>query len=304
MSTRSPEQKRWTILLVPSSGGGEVRQWSVSRRRVRIAVGGTVCAFGALLVALVVQLGTVDRVLQHGRLVAENEALRGQLAESDRRLAELEPIIQRVRAFDEQLRGLSGRGALPGTGPLDAEDAAARDAWIAGVVPMATRPRDSLSTIESELESIDLDGLDEAIGRWGERTAAMPQFWPVDGVITSGFGYRRNPFGHVEWKYHGGLDIGASYGSSIYATNDGLVTFAGWDSGHGNTVDLDHGSGVSSRYCHASQILVEEGQEVLAGQVIALVGSTGISTGPHLHYELYIDGERVDPRPYLPADNL
>ncbi len=301
---RSPERKGWTILLVPSSGGGEVRQWSVTRRRVRIAVTTAAAVGGALVVAFGVQLGTLDRVIQHSALVEEISALRLQIAETDERLAALEPLIERVRAFDEQLRGLSGRGMLPGTGPLDAEDLAAREAWIAGVVPISTGPSEGVNAVADALEGLDLAGMDDAIDRWTDRTAAMPEVWPAEGTVTSGFGYRRNPFGHIEWKYHGGLDIGASYGSAIYATNDGLITFAGWDSGHGKTVDLDHASGVSSRYCHASQILVEQGQEVLAGQVIALVGSTGISTGPHLHYELYLDGERVDPRPYLPADNL
>jgi murein DD-endopeptidase MepM/ murein hydrolase activator NlpD len=96
------------------------------------------------------------------------------------------------------------------------------------------------------------------------------------------------------------VDIGAPMGEPILATNRGKVLFSGWDSGHGQMVVLDHGGGVLSRYCHASVLLVEEGDRVEEAQVLALVGNTGLSTGPHLHYELIVDGERVDPLDYLP----
>jgi murein DD-endopeptidase MepM/ murein hydrolase activator NlpD len=117
---------------------------------------------------------------------------------------------------------------------------------------------------------------------------------PVAGHITSTFGMRRHPIlGFV--RRHAGIDYGARYGSPIYAVADGLVSFAGRHGGHGNFVRLDHGGGTGTGYGHMSRIAVQPGARVQAGQVIGYVGSTGMSTGPHLHFEAYQNGHPVNP---------
>jgi murein DD-endopeptidase MepM/ murein hydrolase activator NlpD len=117
---------------------------------------------------------------------------------------------------------------------------------------------------------------------------------PVFGRITSGFGLRRHPIlGYT--RMHAGIDFAAAYGSPIYATTDGLVTYAGWHGGHGNFVKLDAGGGLGTGYGHMSRIAVSPGMRVRRGQVIGYVGSTGLSTGAHLHYEMYRNGVPVNP---------
>lgn len=121
-----------------------------------------------------------------------------------------------------------------------------------------------------------------------------PFLRPVDGPIVSGFGYRVHPvFRRV--KFHYGVDIAAPYGTPIRAAANGVVVFAGWRRAYGNTVILDHGNGLATLYAHCSQILVSEGEVVRQGQIIARVGSTGLSTGPHLHFEVRQYGEPVNP---------
>jgi murein DD-endopeptidase MepM/ murein hydrolase activator NlpD len=117
---------------------------------------------------------------------------------------------------------------------------------------------------------------------------------PVNGYITSGYGARRHPIlGYM--RMHAGVDFGASWGAPIYAVTDGRVTYAGWHGGHGNYVRLDHGGGIGTGYGHMSRIAVSPGITVRRGQVIGYVGSTGLSTGPHLHYEMYRNGQTVNP---------
>ena len=117
---------------------------------------------------------------------------------------------------------------------------------------------------------------------------------PVAGNITSWFGMRRHPIlGYT--RMHSGVDFGAAYGSPIYAVSDGVVNYAGWHGGHGNYVRLAHGGGIDTGYGHMSRIAVGVGTRVARGQVIGYVGSTGLSTGPHLHYELFRAGQPVDP---------
>lgn len=123
--------------------------------------------------------------------------------------------------------------------------------------------------------------------------------WPVHGPITSPFGYRTNPFGGAP-DFHPGLDIAAPSGTPIVAADSGQVIIAGWVSGYGNYIAIDHGGGVSSAYGHCSRIDVSVGQDVQRGQVIGAVGSTGHSTGPHVHFEIRVNGAPVDPAPRLP----
>jgi murein DD-endopeptidase MepM/ murein hydrolase activator NlpD len=126
--------------------------------------------------------------------------------------------------------------------------------------------------------------------------AAIPSasglIWPVNGTVTSGFGMR--------WgRMHEGIDIAAPTGTAIWAAAAGTVIYAGWLGGYGNLVVVDHGNGLSTAYAHASAIVVSLGQQVAQGQTVALVGSTGHSTGPHLHFEVRVNGAAVDPLLYL-----
>lgn len=123
--------------------------------------------------------------------------------------------------------------------------------------------------------------------------------WPVNGEITSPFGWRVHPIWGTQ-IFHAGLDIGADYGDPVHAADSGTVVFAGWMGGYGNAVMIDHGGGMVTLYGHNSSITVGEGEQVSKGQTIALAGSTGNSTGPHCHFEVRIHGEVVSPLQYLP----
>ena len=134
----------------------------------------------------------------------------------------------------------------------------------------------------------------------GKKYVGGEFMWPSDcSIITSGFSPRRkNPVTGV-YRKHTGVDIGASYGTAIYAANSGTVTLAGWNSGYGNCVVIDHGGGKATLYGHMSSIGVSAGQTVSKGQTIGRVGSTGKSTGPHIHFEILINGTAVNPMQYF-----
>jgi murein DD-endopeptidase MepM/ murein hydrolase activator NlpD len=124
---------------------------------------------------------------------------------------------------------------------------------------------------------------------------ALPSFtFPVSGTVSSPYGRRKDPFtGEVD--FHHGIDIASTAGSEIFAAADGRVVFSGWKQGYGNVVTIDHGNGYSTLYAHNEKNLVEVGEEVTADQLIAHVGSTGRSTGPHLHYEVRKNGKAINP---------
>jgi murein DD-endopeptidase MepM/ murein hydrolase activator NlpD len=128
--------------------------------------------------------------------------------------------------------------------------------------------------------------------------AATPSIKPVQGWFTSKFGYRVSPFTGRP-TMHNGLDIAAAPGTPIYATADGVVSFAGYDPGYGKLVSIDHGYGVVTRFGHTSQIFVEVGQKIHRRDLIAAVGNTGRSTGPHCHYEVRVNNVPVDPHNYV-----
>ncbi|NHC14641.1 M23 family metallopeptidase [Motilibacter deserti] len=132
----------------------------------------------------------------------------------------------------------------------------------------------------------------------GATTAADAWTRPVDGRVTSKFGMRTHPVTGV-YKLHTGTDFSAPMGSSIGAASSGVVKSAGWQGGYGNTVVIDHGDGITTMYAHASELLVKPGQRVEPGDTVAKAGSTGLSTGPHLHFEVREDNKPVDPQPWL-----
>jgi murein DD-endopeptidase MepM/ murein hydrolase activator NlpD len=132
--------------------------------------------------------------------------------------------------------------------------------------------------------------------------AALPTLKPVVGYFTSGFGVRHSPLGDGRVKMHEGVDIANHLGTQVRAPADGIVIFAGVKAGYGNTLIIDHGYGLETWYGHTKQVLVSKGQRVKKGDAIALLGSTGRSTGPHLHYEVRVNGTPVDPLSYILED--
>jgi murein DD-endopeptidase MepM/ murein hydrolase activator NlpD len=126
--------------------------------------------------------------------------------------------------------------------------------------------------------------------------AALPSLNPVGGYISAGFGWRVNPWP----EFHKGLDLAADYGTPVRAAADGIVRSAGWDAGgFGNKVDVDHENGYHTWYAHLSRFAVSPGERVHKGETIAYVGATGEATGPHLHYQVMLGGQAIDPAPYL-----
>ena len=132
--------------------------------------------------------------------------------------------------------------------------------------------------------------------------AFLPTIWAHSGKINNEYGFRRNPFGGRSYEFHGGLDIDGERGDNVLAPANGVVTRAGWQGGYGNLIEIDHGNGLTTRYGHLSQGVVQVGDAVQRGQLIGMVGSTGRSTGPHLHYELRVNDKPVNPRRLLPPE--
>ena len=157
--------------------------------------------------------------------------------------------------------------------------------------------KEEQARIEAEIKSAIMWGEDLAI-----QYSGGPMIWPVgiEGTrITSNYGTRLHPIQGI-YKFHSGLDIGnAGYGAPVLAAEDGVVNYAGWMSGYGNCVMITHGEGIVTLYGHGQTVLTEVGAEVKQGDVIMLVGSTGNSTGPHLHFEVRKNGSPVNPLPYL-----
>jgi len=130
----------------------------------------------------------------------------------------------------------------------------------------------------------------------------VPSMWAHMGKINNEFGFRRNPFGGRTYEFHAGIDIDGERGDLVVAPANGTVTEAGWKGGYGNMIEIDHGNGLKTRYGHLSKVEVEVGDSLSRGQLMAYVGSTGRSTGPHLHYELRLNDKPINPRRFLPPE--
>jgi murein DD-endopeptidase MepM/ murein hydrolase activator NlpD len=157
----------------------------------------------------------------------------------------------------------------------------------------------------TEVESAEVEAQMEIQLKRIEATSAaefLPTIWAHLGKINNEFGFRRNPFGGRSYEFHAGMDIDGERGDTVMATANGVVIKAEWQGGYGNMIEIDHGNGLTTRYGHLAKIEVQPGDNVQRGQLIGLVGSTGRSTGPHLHYELRLNDKAINPRRFLPPE--
>lgn len=261
-------------------------------------------------------------------LHAENELYRSQLKMADEKMQVLENKAKTVEKISGQLQELvrTNGGTVPentgmGTGGIGGASTVPDIAKTAGnkkeddeKIAVSETPGELLKEMRRLDERLDKqirlvvalrsEFMNQAYGAVSSvvnPTAETPNIWPVAGPISSYYGYRTSP-GGIGSTFHEGVDIAGDYGTPISATAAGTVTQAGWVGGYGYLVEVKHADGIVTRYGHNSAVLVYEGQHVDQGSMIALMGSTGNSTGPHCHYEVRIHGEAVDPMYFLPQN--
>lgn len=174
----------------------------------------------------------------------------------------------------------------PENEPMDLEEIKEQDDLTDVIASLEFESEVLIKEIESELEYLD----------------CLPDWLPVEGRVSSGFGYRRHPVTGLR-SFHYGIDITADRGTSVQAAGTGVVSFSGWSGGYGKVVVISHGYGYETVYAHNNTLLVEVGDIVNKGDIISEVGNTGNSTGPHLHFEIRVDGEAIDPTSVLRFDN-
>ena len=175
-----------------------------------------------------------------------------------------------------------------------------RDRAMGGGGRPVTPPENTIGVLRGVLNVLDaqISSVRSAVERQQILANATPSIWPTTGWLTSDFGGRRDPFTGGS-DYHAGLDISADHGKPVRATADGTIGEAAWSGNYGNMVLVAHRYGLSTRYGHLSRLAVTRGQTVRRGDVIGFVGSTGRSTSPHLHYEVLLNGEAINPLRFL-----
>lgn len=287
---------RFNLLLVSSDG----------RRILRLYLPRWVVpgAVALLVLALLTPAAIWTDYLSLSRQRREMAALQGRAGEYDRllesvrqRLAEIQSEMAGWRALHARIweplgpeaPGVGERSGVGGVG----QPVAAPEAGPASLLLQLER----LSAIVSD-EGQKLRALDRLMARAGKFLAALPSRWPVRGAVNSEFGRRISPWtGGPET--HGGIDIAADLGTPVKAPAPGVVVFAGSAPDYGNTVVIDHGHEIKTLFGHLQKIQVTQGQKIERGQQIALSGNTGKTSGPHLHYEITVRGQPVNPRGYL-----
>ena len=237
----------------------------------------------ALLTAVGLAGGYFREAKENERLVAQSEALREKY----------ESLALTSQEREEQLASLSGLAYQVSIAyGIQRDTVGAEEAFGADPVPAYYASLNQYDRLQDALDRSSISGSILLAN-------STPSIWPVKGYITSPYGRRLDPF-NGKGVFHSGMDISAPYGSPVRATADGFVSMAGWDAGLGNTVRILHGNnGFSTTYGHLKEYLVRPGQAVQRGDLIGLVGSTGRTTGAHVHYEVKSKGLTVNPYRYL-----
>ena len=297
----------WTLSIIPHCGKSP-RIFRVSRRHISILT----AAFSLMILSL--GYLTYEFFQRHATdqemavVLKEKAELEARLDEMERQARDFEKRIEAVTAEEMQFRDIAGlEGIYPevrraGIGGPGMDFRAMEDVdWLdASTGERSTASLERLSDLNRRVDLV-FRSLVESVKQMEYnqgKFSRTPSIWPTTGRISSRFGVRRHPiFGGL--RPHEGIDIYASKGTPIVATADGKVVRAGWKPGYGLTLLIDHESGYQTFYAHCSKLKKKKGDVVKRGDVIALVGNTGITTGSHLHYEVRIDGRSVDPTHYI-----
>ncbi len=299
---------RWTFLLV-RDGLSTVKQYSLSSRLLRILVGGGLVT-ALILIGYTVTIGVDGYArLQSAQLDTRNTVLQDELRQFQTRVDHLESTLNRIAQNDARFRSIAG---------LESIDSEVLQAGVGG--PGLVGPEaHSLWTIDPSISenlfevSYDLNQLErrarllssslaeatDSVLAHRDLLESTPSILPTPGWLSSSYSESRMHPIHNRPLPHPGVDISAPRGTSIYAAAKGRVIRAGWVVGYGLTIEIDHGFGYMTLYGHASELVASQDEEVQRGDVIARVGSTGIATSPHLHYEVRVQGIAQNPANFI-----
>jgi len=308
-----PKKSRYfTLMIMPDTSTIEVRRVRVSRR---LLMGGIVIATFVFLVctaAFVHGLYMWEQARENAGLRTENESLRSRISALDEKLEDIDSTVERVKQFDNKLREITmvsdperhlamgpvggGEGDHPTIGDnpqlrADLLGPATRSVSLAE--QRASAAQDFSREVENGVSSLAM-----YLQNQQSLLASVPSRAPARGYVSSIFGMRIDPFTGLP-VLHAGLDYSANIGSRVSSTADGVVIFAGIDGSYGKCVKIDHGNGIVTLFGHMSKFDLKVGDKVKRGQLVGAVGNTGRSTGPHLHYEVRVNGVPVDPQRFL-----
>ncbi len=300
----SPKEEYFTIMILPGPNS-RVRKYRFSRTLLRNAG-------MSLLACFVVSTLMLGEYVHMSGKVWELDSLRAQTIKQKRELNQFACSIVDMKGELAALQAVSDR--LCSLARLDVKKS--QRLGIGGAAEMSPATlsefgqkthREMVDQMGRELGGIKATAADQQalmarlkvyLEHRDSILAATPDIWPVRGFITSNFGYRKSPTYRTR-EFHEGIDIANRTGTPVEATACGTVVWAGWQSGYGNCVKIEHGFGMSTTYGHLSAVLVRSGERVARGRVVGLLGSTGNSTGPHLHYEVRLNGVPTNPLGYL-----
>jgi murein DD-endopeptidase MepM/ murein hydrolase activator NlpD len=286
-------RKQHTIIVVPHARA-RFRQFQVTSRLLWSVATAVSLSLVLGVVFGVLWIQSVRKNREVSTLAAENQDLRGRTKTLNAKLESLEKLLA---DFEERTRRLSVVAGLSGV----------HDPGTGGVGGLTALPADNASHTEAVLEETSRRGLllsgrlgqvEEKLSFQADQLALTPTLAPAVGVLTAGFGLRSDPFTGAQ-EFHTGIDISSPTGGRVVAPASGTVVRIGWSNGYGRIVEIAHGFGIRTTYAHLEATRVAEGQRVRRGDLIGLVGSTGRSTGPHLHYEVQVGGRPVNPLDYV-----
>lgn len=293
-------KKFYTVLVLPDASS-EIRTFHIAKRLLVALAAAASLVFVAFLFFIYQAVSLNGHMLELRKLrLAAN-----QQASLMQKTSRLETGLAALREFDLRLRTAAGlemkENSFLATGGADT--LSSRTLMVAAVAHQAP-PTDNLpmelDRLSHEMNSRtrSFQELIDQLEAKRSVLASTPTIWPVKGWLTAGFGYRRSPFTGLR-QMHEGVDISNSVGTPVIAPADGMVSYAGPLGGFGNVISIDHGHSISTFYAHLQQHKVSQGRRIKRGDLIALVGTTGRATGPHLHYEIQVNGSPVNPSKYV-----
>lgn len=294
-------KKKYTFLIIPHKSGKSPIEFNMTQMVMMVIGGSATVMLLVLAGSLIYSAHMADMSIKYTKLESTNKNIQTRINDYSQKTQELTEILYTLKEKDAEIRKMLGLRSNNNYFPNDSKKKLTNNAD-----PLAVSLNDIKNNLKTakayaKAQNRSYDNLKTTVASIKNNFDRAPSLQPLFGFIRDGFGYRMHPIRGIV-QFHSGMDIASFIGAPVRAAGAGVVIASGWDGNYGISAVVDHQNGLRTVYAHLSRALVARGQQIKKGQLIALAGNTGLSTGPHLHFEVRSGNRPINPTSYLNLD--
>ncbi len=294
-------KKKYTFLIIPHKSGKSPIEFNMTQMVMMVIGGSATIMLLVLAGSLIYSAHMADMSFKYTKLESTNKNIQTRINDYYQKTQELTEVLYSLKEKDAEIRKMLGLRSNNNYFPSEVKKKLTNNSDPLAVAMNDIKYNLKTAKAYAKAQNRSYDNLKTTVASLKNNFDRVPSLRPLYGFIRDGFGYRMHPIRGIV-QFHSGIDIASFIGAPVRAAGSGVVIASGWDGNYGISAVVDHQNGLRTVYAHLSRALVARGQQIKKGQLIALAGNTGMSTGPHLHYEVRLENRPINPMSYLNVD--